>query len=58
MDNIFYNLIAEDIMILYLGNILIFTQMLEEHHRAVCSVLKVLTEYKLFLWPEKCEFDK
>ena len=58
MNDIFQNLIAEDIMIVYLDNILIFTQILEEHHKAVCRVLEVLTEHKQSLHPEKCEFDK
>ena len=50
--------IAEGIMIVYLDNILIFTQTLEEHHKAVCRVLEVLTEHKLFLYPKKCKFNK
>jgi len=35
MNNIFYDLIAKRIMIVYLDNILIFTQTLEKHHQAV-----------------------
>jgi len=45
-------------MIVYLDNILIFTQILEKYHKAVCRVLGVLTEHKQSLHPEKCEFDK
>ena len=58
INNIFWNLITESIMIVYLANILIFTQTLEEHCKAVCRVLEVLAEYKLFLCLEKYEFDR
>jgi len=56
MNNIFRTLIAEGIMIVYLNDILIFTEMEEEHERAVRRVLEVLAEHKLFFRPEKCEF--
>ena len=58
MNDIFYNFIAKYIMIVYLNNILIFTWTLEKHHKAVWSVLEILTKHKLFLCSEKCEFDK
>ena len=58
MINIFYNLIAKDIIIVYLDNILIFIQTLEEHYRVVSRVLKVLAEHKLYLWPEKYKFNR
>jgi len=35
MNNIFQNLIVEDIVVIYLDNILIFTKMEEEHAQAV-----------------------
>jgi len=54
MNNIFQDLIAKEIMTVHLNNILIFTQILEDH----CKVLEVLAKYKLFLCPEKCEFNK
>ena len=47
-NNIFQDLIAKEIMTVYLNNILIFTQILEDH----CKVLEVLAKYKLFLCPE------
>jgi len=56
MNNIFRTLIAEGIVVVYLDNILIFTQIEEEHEQAVQRVLEVLEEHKLFLCPEKCEF--
>jgi len=55
MNNIFWDLITQGIIIFYLDNILIFTQTLEEHHRVV---LEVLAKHKLYLWLEKCKFDK
>jgi len=58
MNNIFWNLIAEGIVVVYLDNILIFTKTKKEHEQAVQRVLQVLRENKLFLRPEKCEFCK
>jgi len=58
INNIFWDFIIEDIIIVYLDNILIFTQILEEHYWAVCNVIEVLTKYKLFLYFKKCEFDE
>jgi len=58
MNNIFQDLIAEGIMVVYLDDILIFTRMEEEHAKAIRRVLQVLQEHKLFLHPEKCEFYK
>jgi len=58
MNNIFWDLIVESIMIVYLDDILIFTLTLEEHYWAVQRVLKVLAKHKLFLYLKKCEFDK
>jgi len=58
MNNIFWDLIAEGIMVVYLDDILIFTRTEEEHVKAIRWVLQVLQEYKLFLHPEKCEFCK
>ena len=56
MNNIFQDLIIEDIIIVYLDNSLIFTQTLEEYYKAVYKVMKVLAKHKLFLYFEK--FDK
>ena len=58
MNDIFWNLIAEGIVMVYLNNILIFTKTKEEHAQAVRRMLQVLKENKLFLRPEKCEFYK
>jgi len=58
MNDIFQNLIAEGIVVVYLDDILIFTKTEEEHAQAVRRMLQVLKENKLFLRPEKCEFYK
>jgi len=58
MNNIFHDLIAKDIMVVYLNNILIFTRTEEEHAKTIQWVLQVLQENKLFLYLEKCEFCK
>jgi transposase InsO family protein len=58
MDDIFRDLIAKGVVCVYLDDILIYTRTLEEHRQVVKEVLKRLREYKLFLKPEKCEFEK
>jgi len=58
MNDIFQNLIAEGIVVIYLDDILIFTKTEEEHTQAVRQVLQVLKENKLFLHLEKCKFYK
>jgi len=56
MNNVFRTIIAEGIVIVYLDDILIFTKIEKKHKRAVRRVLEILTEHKLFLHLEKCEF--
>ena len=58
MNNLFKDLIHEGSVIIYLDDIMIFTETLEEHRRITREVLKVLRENKLYLKPEKCEFEK
>ena len=57
MNDIFWDWITEWIVVVYLDNILIFTQILEKHVRTIWQVLEVLAEYKLFLCLEKYEFE-
>jgi len=45
MNDIFKDLIIEEIIIMYLNNILTFTWILEDYHKAVCKVLRVLTKH-------------
>jgi hypothetical protein len=58
MNKIFQDLITEGIVSVYLDDILIFTNSLEEHLRITCLVLDCMHKHKLYLWPEKCEFEK
>jgi len=58
MNNIFRTLITKGIVVVYLDDILIFTETEEEHEQAVQRVLEVLVEHKLFLCLEKCEFHR
>jgi len=58
MNDIFRTLIAKGIVVVYLDDILIFTEMEEEHEQVVRRILEVLAEHKLFLRPEKCEFHR
>ena len=43
-------------MIVYLDDIMIFSQILEEYHKTVYRVLEVLAKHKLFLYLENYEF--
>jgi hypothetical protein len=58
MNKIFQDLIMEGVVSVYLDDILIFTDSLEEHRRITCLVLDHMHKHKLYLWPEKCEFEK
>jgi len=58
MNDIFRDLIAEGIMVVYLDDILIFTRTEEKHMKTIRRVLQVLQENKLFLCLEKYEFCK
>ena len=58
MNNVFRTVIAEGIIIVYLDDILIFMKTKEEHKQMVRRVLEILTEHKLFLHLEKCEFHQ
>jgi len=44
-------------IVVYLDNILIFNQTLEEYARVVQRVLEILAKYKLFLYLKKCKFE-
>jgi hypothetical protein len=58
MNEIFQDMITEGVVSVYLDDILIFNNSLEEHHRITCLVLDCMHEHKLYLGPEKCEFEK
>ena len=57
MNDIFADLVVEGRVCVYLDNILIFMVDLVEHRQMAEDVLRCLREYKLFLKPEKCEFE-
>jgi len=56
MNKVFRTVIANEIVVVYLDDILIFMKTEEEHKRAVWRVLEILAEHKLFLCLKKCEF--
>ena len=56
MDSIFKVLISEGEVIVYLDNILIFTETLEEHQEVVKKAVSLLHIHNLFLKLEKCKF--
>jgi hypothetical protein len=58
MNEIFQDLITEGVVSVYLNDILIFTNSLEEHCQVMRLVLDRMREHKLYLRPEKCEFKK
>jgi len=58
MDDIFDNLITEGVVVVYLDDILIFTETLKEHWRVTRRVMELLRKNNLFLKPKKCEFEK
>jgi len=45
------------IYVVYLNNILIYSQLKEEHKRHVCKILEQLRHYKLFVSLKKCVFS-
>jgi Reverse transcriptase (RNA-dependent DNA polymerase) len=57
MDSIFDGLISEGKVIVYLDDVLVFTETLEEHQEVVKKVVSLLHIHNLFLKPEKCEFE-
>jgi hypothetical protein len=58
MNEIFQDLITEGIVSVYLNDILIFTNSLEDHRQITHLVLDRMRKHKLYLRLEKCEFEK
>ena len=58
MNEIFRDLIDEGVVIVYMDDILIFTHSREEHKEVTRRVLEILRQHKLYLKPEKCQFER
>jgi hypothetical protein len=58
MNEIFQDLITKGVVSVYLDDILIFTNSLEEHCQITRLVLDHMCEHKLYLQPEKCKFEQ
>jgi len=58
MDNIFDDLITEGVVVVYLDDILIFMETLEEHRKVTRRVMELLRKHNLFLKPKKGKFKK
>jgi hypothetical protein len=57
MNQTFQKEIAEGWMIIYMDNILIFSNPLEENQKRTRCVLEIIRKETLFLGPKKCTFD-
>jgi hypothetical protein len=49
MNDIFEELISEGVVVVYLDNILIFTETIDEHRKVTRRVLELLEKHKLYL---------
>ena len=58
MDNIFVGMIDGRLVLMYMDNILIFTETKKELERITKMVLAKLQEHNLFLKAKKCKFCK
>ena len=56
MDHIFKDLVHRGVVTVYMDDILIFTNDIEEHIQVTHEVLKILHDNNLFLKLEKCVF--
>jgi len=58
IDDIFKDLISEGMVVVYLDDILIFIETLEEHRKITRHILELLEKHKLYFHSDKCEFKK
>src|SRR3979490_3149819 len=58
MNEIFKELINEGVVVVFIDDILIFTESLEVHWKTVRQVLEILCSNNLYLKPKKCVFDQ
>ena len=57
MNHILRDLINAGHVIVYMDDILVFTDTIEDHESIVWEVLRILQENNLYLKPEKCNFE-
>jgi len=53
MNTIFTPLIAKNLILVYINNILIYALTKKQLHKITKEILKILQEYDLYLKPEK-----
>jgi len=58
MNMIFTLLIAKNLILVYMDDILIYVPTRKQLHKTTKEVLKILQEHNLYLKPEKCQFAK
>jgi len=58
MDTLFHKLIMSGKIVIYMDNILIFTQTMDEHRSIVKQLLQIPANNKLSLHPKKCKFHQ
>jgi len=58
MNDILKELIDEGVVIMYMDDILIFSQTEEQHQAVVLWVLDILWKHCLYLKAEKCMFEQ
>jgi hypothetical protein len=58
MNHLFKDLINQNVVVVYMDDILIYTKDLEEHRKVTEEVLRILKDNDLYLKPEKCEFEQ
>ena len=58
MNDLFRDMLQEGWMVIYMDDILIFSDNVEDHHERTRRALQRLQDSDLFLKAEKCEFDR
>jgi len=58
IDILFWELIILGKIVIYMDDILIFSQMMDEHKSIMKQVLQILANNKLSLHPKKCKFHQ
>jgi hypothetical protein len=58
MNDLLRDLISRGVVIVYMDDILIFTESREEHRKVTREVLQILQDNHLYLKPEKCAFEQ